>query len=118
MILLAAEISRGREQTRAGGAAVSRMLRPGSMHCSIERLLLVAASSICAACGAPPKAGQPTPSHPRLGTFLFRTAGPAGPDQPAFRAALAEFNLYTLPVFLLLIQAERGQFDFSLPDAV
>jgi endo-1,4-beta-xylanase len=54
----------------------------------------------------------------RVGTFLFSAAGPDGPKQQAFQAALHELDLYTLPVFFRLVQPARGSFDFTLPDAV
>jgi len=54
----------------------------------------------------------------KIGTFLWSAAGPDGPDQPAFQAALHEHDMYILPVFMRLAEPARGTFDFSLPDAV
>jgi endo-1,4-beta-xylanase len=41
-----------------------------------------------------------------------------GKKGSAFESALNEFNLRILPVFMRIVEPQRGQFDFSMPDAV
>src|SRR4051812_1005303 len=49
-----------------------------------------------------------------FGTFLFGTDGAS----PEFKSALGEFDMYTLPVFLRLVEPQENQFDFTMVDNV
>jgi hypothetical protein len=54
----------------------------------------------------------------RAGTFLFSAAGKPGADNTGFLAALAQFDLWTVPVFFDFVEPQPHQFDFALADAV
>ncbi len=52
-----------------------------------------------------------------VGMFTFDGPGPASVCD-AYQAAVREFGMATLPVFFRQIQEVRGQFDFTIADAV
>ncbi|HUS32516.1 MAG TPA: hypothetical protein VMZ53_28640, partial [Kofleriaceae bacterium] len=54
------------------------------------------------------------PHDRRIGTFLWFATTP----DAAFQRALAELDMYIVPVFFRQVQPERGTWDFTLADGV
>jgi len=78
---------------------------------AVAELTLVTSASAC-----PETLADLAAKHDiKMAAFTF--ADP-GQTNPAFSNALREFNLRILPVFMKLVEPRRGEFDFSMPDAV